>query len=48
MLEGNDFDSYEEMLEEGVDELIDLEDLLVDDSEKVKLKEKDVKLKDGK
>lgn len=48
MLEVNDFDSYEEMLEEGVDELIDLEDILVDDSEKVKLKEKDVKLKDGK
>ena len=48
MLEGNDFDSYEETSEEGVDESTDSEDSSVDDSEKAKLKEKDAKSKDGK
>ena len=49
MLEGNDFDSYEETSEEGVDEsTTDSEDSSVDDSEKAKLKEKDAKSKDGK
>jgi phospholipid-binding lipoprotein MlaA len=48
MLEGNDFDSYEEASEEAVEESIDSEDASADDSEKTKLKEKDAKSEDGK
>ena len=48
MLEGNDFDSYEETSEEAVDESTDSEDSSVNDTEKAKLKEKDAKSKDGK
>jgi len=48
MLEGNDFDSYEEMPEETVEESTDSEDASADDSEKAKQKEKDSKSKDGK
>ena len=48
MLEGNDFDSYEETSEEGVDESTDSEDASADDSEKANLKGKDSKSKDGK
>ena len=48
MLEGNDFDSYEEASEESVDESTDSEDTSADGSEKAKLKEKDSKSKDGK
>lgn len=48
MLEGSDFDSYEEASEEAVDEPTDSEDASADDSEKAKLKEKDSKSKDGK
>ena len=48
MLEGSDFDSYEEASEEAVDETTDSKDASADDSEKAKLKEKDSKSKDGK
>ena len=48
MLEGNDFDSYEETSEEGVDESTDSKDASADDSEKANLKGKDSKSKDGK
>ena len=48
MLEGNDFDSYEETSEEAVDEPTDSEDASADDSEKAKQQEKDSKSKDGK
>ena len=48
MLEGNDFDSYEETSEEAVDEPTDSEDAPADDSEKAKQQEKDSKSKDGK
>ena len=48
MLEGNDFASYEETSEEGVDESTDSEDASADDSEKANLKGKDSKSKDGK
>ena len=48
MLEGNDFDSYEEASEEAVEESTDSEDASAEDSEKAKLKEKDAKSEDGK
>ncbi|MBR9783582.1 MlaA family lipoprotein [Alteromonas sp.] len=40
MLEGNDFDSYEESSEEAVEESTEIEDTPVDNTEKAKLKEK--------
>lgn len=48
MLEGNDFDSYEEASEEAVEESTEKEDTTVNDTEKTKLKEKESKSKDDK
>jgi phospholipid-binding lipoprotein MlaA len=47
MLEGSDFDSYEEASEEAVEESTEKEDAPVNATEKTKLKEKDAKSKDG-
>ncbi|MDY6974978.1 MAG: VacJ family lipoprotein [Pseudomonadota bacterium] len=47
MLEGSDFDSYEEASEETIEESTEIEDTSVNDTEKAKLKEKDGKSKDG-
>ncbi|MCZ8531451.1 MlaA family lipoprotein [Alteromonas sp. PRIM-21] len=48
MLEGSDFDSYEEASEEAVEESTEKEDTPVNATEKTKLKEKDAKSKDDK
>ena len=48
MLEGSDFDSYEEASEEAVEESTEKEVTPVNDTEKAKLKEKDAKSKNGK
>ena len=47
MLEGSDFDSYEEASKETIEEPTEIEDTQVNDTEKAKLKEKDAKSKDG-
>ena len=47
MLEGSDFDSYEEASEETIEESTEIEDTSVNDTEKAKLKEKDGKSKGG-
>ena len=48
MLEGSDFDSYEEPSEEAADKPADSDDASIDDSEKAKQQEKGSKSKDGK